>query len=125
MNLLIKLLYLFLVIIMGKTMIPEFVQGTTNQNLAMIALLYFSNIIYRISVNYYFDKTDTIYNVAMEGIYRSVLVIVGIVLVNYLISNPEVLEAYGIEVPKTDIYTSTAISLIPFLMTKSLLSPDI
>ena len=125
MNLLIKILYLFLVIIAGKIMIPIYVEGTMNQNLTMIGLLYLSNIIYRLGVNYYFNKTDTIYNVAMEGIYRTVLVIVGIVLVNYLIFNPAVLESYGIEVPSTNIYTSTAISLVPFLMTKSLLSPDV
>ncbi|ADO67399.1 hypothetical protein crov365 [Cafeteria roenbergensis virus] len=125
MNLLIKILYLFLIIVSGKTIIPLYIENTIYQNLTMILLLYLSNIFYRIGVNYYFNKTDTIYNITVEGVYRSVLVIVGIVMVNYFISNPEILNQYNIEVPSTNIYTSSAVSLIPFLMTKSLLSPDV
>lgn len=125
MNLLIKMLYLFFVIVLGKISIPKYINGTMNQNLSMVALLYISNVIYRITINYYYNKTDTFYNVTMEGIYRTIMVIVGIVAVNYLISNPEILNNYGIEVPSTNIYTSTAISLIPFIVTKALLSPDI
>lgn len=125
MNLLIKTLYLFLILLIGKVLIPQQVQGTMNQNLAFIALLYVSNVIYRISVNYYFGKKTSLYNVAMESTYRTLLVVVGIVGVNYLISNPNILKKYGIDVPSTNIYTSTAVSLVPFLLTKALLSPDI
>lgn len=125
MNLLIKIIYLFIIIIAGKLFIPKYIDGTMNQNILMVALLYLSNIIYRFYLNYYFKKKDTIYNIAKEGFYRTILIIVGIVVVNYLISNPKTLESLGFEVPSTNLYTSTAISLVPFLLTKALLSSDV
>ena len=125
MNLLIKTIYLFLVLLAGKILVPKYIQGTMNQNGAFIVILYLANIIYRISVNYYFQKSGSIKDLALEAFYRTILVIVGIVLVNYLISNPEILGKYGIDVPSTNLYTSTAVSLVPFVLSKALLSPDI
>ena len=125
MNLLIKILYLFCVIISSKIIIPKYINGNMNQQMAMLSILYLSNILYRLAVNYYYKKTTSIYNIAMEGIFRTIMIIVGIVLVNYLISNPQILNKYGIEIPDTNMYTSTAISLLPFLIMKSLFAPDI
>lgn len=125
MNLLIKIIYLFVVIVASKNLIPRFVQGTFKQNATMVAILFLANFFYRVSVNFYFQKKDSITNIALEGFYRTLLVIVGIVIVNYLISNPQVLGKYGIDVPKTNVYSNTLFSLMPFLFTKALLAPDI
>lgn len=125
MNLLIKTLYLFIILLAGKVLVPKYVKGTMEQNVAFLGLLYLANVVYRVSVNYYFSKKTSLSDVVMESTYRTILIVVGIVIVNYLISNPQILKNYGIDVPETNIYTSTAVSLVPFLLTKSLLSPDI
>jgi hypothetical protein len=125
MNLLVKTIYLFLLLLAGKMYVPKYIEGTIPQNLAFIVILFLGNIIYRISVNYYFKKSGSIKDLMVEAFYRTILVIVGIVAVNYLISKPEILGKYGIEVPSTNLYTSTAVSLVPFVLSKALLSPDI
>lgn len=125
MNLLIKMIYLFTVLMAGKIYIPIKVEGVMNQNLAMIALLYVSNVVYRIIVNRIFKKKFNIKNTAKEALNRTILIIVGIVAVNYLISNPEILGTYGIQIPYTDMKTSTALSLAPILLSNALLAHDI
>lgn len=125
MNLFLKTIYLFFILLAGKIFVPKYIDGTINQNIAFVFILYFSNIIYRISVNYYFKKSGNLKDLAIEAFYRSVLVIVGIVSINYLISNPQILGKYGINIPDTNLYTSSAVSLIPFVLSKALFSPDI
>lgn len=125
MNLLIKMIYLFAVLLAGKIYIPQKITGVMNQNIAMILLLYVSNIIYRIILNIIHKKKSTIKNLTKEALNKTILLIVGIVSINYLISNPEILGRYGIQIPYTDMKLATALSLTPIFLSNALLSKDI
>lgn len=125
MNLLVKLVYLFLVLTAGKIYVPKYFDTTITQNISMVGLLYLANLIYRYSVNYYYKKNNKIYNLALDSVYQTTLVILSIVVINYLLSNPTMLSNYGINLPKTDSYTNSALSLVPFFLIKSLLLPDV
>lgn len=125
MNLLVKLVYLFLVLTVGKIYVPKYFDTTITQNISMVGLLYLANVIYRYSVNYYYKKNTKIYNLALDSVYQTTLVILSIVVINYLLSNPTMLSKYGINLPKTDSYTNSALSLVPFFLIKSLLLPDV
>jgi len=125
MNLLIKIIYLFLVLLFGNMYIPKNFDGVAQQGMALSGLLYLAHVIYRVIVNRYFKVDESMYDIIIDGIYNTILVIVGIVVINYLITNPEILKQYGIDIPRTNRYATTFLSLMPFLATKALLSPDI
>jgi hypothetical protein len=60
-----------------------------------------------------------------EALTRTLFVIVGMIITNYLMENPTILSNYGINLPPSNIYIDTALSLVPLLLGKALLSPDI
>ena len=125
MNLLIKLIYLFSVIIASRNIIPNYVLDENLQRIALVASIYISCIIYRIFINHYYKHSDSVKTIMTEALTRTLFVIVGMIATNYLMENPTILSNYGINLPPSNIYTDTALSLVPLLLGKALLSPDI
>lgn len=125
MNLLIKTIYLFIVIVLSKNILPNFVPNELERTGALCGIVFIANIIYRLFINHYYKRSDPLKTTVMEALTRTIFVIVGIVLTNYLVNNPEILEKYGIVIPEGDINVQTGITLLPFLVIKSLLSPDV
>ena len=125
MNLFIKLIYLFSIIIVSRNIIPNYVLDENLQKIALVASIYISCIIYRIFINHYYKHSDSIKTIMTEALTRSLFVVVGMIVTNYLMENPTILSNYGINLPSSNIYTDTALSLVPLLLGKALLSPDI
>jgi hypothetical protein len=125
MNLLIKLIYLFSIIIASRNIIPNYVLDENLQRITLVASIYISCIIYRIFINYYYKHSDSVKTIMTEALTRTLFVVVGMIVTNYLMENPTILSNYGINLPSSNIYTDTALSLLPLLLGKALLSPDI
>ena len=125
MNLLVKFIYMFLILVGIKMYLPSVVSDNTYQQIAMIAIILFANLIYRYFVNYYYQKKNNYSSMFKEGMSRTAMIVGGIYLINYLFANPETIQRYNINIPNKNIYSTSFLSLVPYALTKSLLSPDL
>lgn len=121
MNLIINIIYLLVVLIYGKKFARTYSDNLIYNNLILIGLLSVANIAYRVIVNLYFKKSTIILNVVTESMIRTLLVLSGIILLNYLVSNPQVLKNFGITFDFSTISGDLSIalaSLIPYFLVK-------
>lgn len=124
MNLLIKLIYFFIVITLSKKILPDYYPEKNKQNLAMIGVIIVSNIIYRIFVNKYYEKDIDIIKIIKDSFMKTSVIIIGILGLNYLINNNTIANQY-IDLPTFTSHTFTLYSLLPFIMYQAFLTPDI
>jgi len=121
MNLIINIIFLLVVLIYGKKFARTFSDNVIYNNLILIGIISLANIAYRIIVNLYFKKPAIIIDIVTESMIRTLLILGGIITLNYLISNPSLLKRFNINIDFTPIsgdFPVALASLIPYFLVK-------
>lgn len=119
MNLIINILFLLGVLIYGKKYANNFSNNVIYNNLLLIFIILSANFIYRIVVNIYLKKQHNIKDVINEAVTRSLIIIVSIIALNYLFTNPLLLSKLNInldlQILKSEFPNAVA-TLIPYFL---------
>jgi riboflavin transporter FmnP len=121
MNLIINLIFLLIVLVYGKKFANSYSTNLIYNNLVLIAILILANSFYRIAVNLYLKKEHSVTNIITESLTRSLVIIGGIILLNYLFANPTLLNNFGITFDIKNIqgdFSIALVSLIPYFLYK-------
>ena len=121
MNLIINLIFLLVVLVYGKKYANSFSSNLIYNNLILIAIIIFGNALYRVSVNLYLKQEHSVTNILTESLTRSLVIIGGIILLNYLFANPTLLSSFGITFDINSIkgdFSIALVSLIPYFLYK-------
>lgn len=121
MNLIINIVYLVIFLVYAKKYSVNYSDSLIMNNLVLIGLILVANIIYRIIVNIYLKKSAVIKDVLIQSIKRTLIIIAGIILLNYTAINPQILAKYNIPININNIdnqYVIALLSLIPYFLYK-------
>jgi len=121
MNLIINIIFLLIVLIYGKKFARTFSDNIIYNNLILIGIISIANIAYRVIINLYFKKPAVIKDIITYSMIRSLLVLSGIIIFNYIVTNPNTLKKLGITFDFSTISGDlpvALVSLIPYFLVK-------
>lgn len=129
MNLIINLITLLAVLVYGKRFTDNFSDNKIISNLILVGIIIIANIVYRIITNLIHSKGLVVRDVINESLVRSIIVISGIIAVNFITSNPSLTSSLNFDITRFDTeYGRHILSLVPYLVLRLpmiLFAPDI